>query len=101
MAWNVYEAVKTGATIYLADPVSNNPSVPPGPTQGRVNAIWGYALWVFAVVAALAGIVALITAVMNHQAGRPNDGLSRLGIILACCVAAGAIGGTVGVLTGT
>ena len=101
-------AVKDGLTtfknavqIYMADPVSGNPSAPPGPTQARLNTVWGWALWVFAGTAAIAAVIALVVAVMNHQAGRSNDGLSRLGIILACCIGVGAIGGSIGALTGT
>ena len=42
------------------------------------------------------GIAGLVIAMFNHQAGRPNDGLARIGVVVACCIGAGAVTGTIG-----
>jgi ABC-type xylose transport system permease subunit len=95
------QTVRTAVQIWAADPVSGNPSAPPGATQARANTVWGYATWIFAVAAALAAIAGLVIAMFNHQAGRPNDGLARIGVVIVCCIGAGAVTGTIGALTGT
>jgi ABC-type xylose transport system permease subunit len=97
----VVQTVRMAVQIWAADPVTGNPSAPPGATQARANKLWEYGGWIFAVAAALAALAALVVAMFNHQAGRPNDGLAKLGVILACCIGAGAITGTIGALTGT
>ncbi|HEX6681301.1 MAG TPA: hypothetical protein VF062_00785 [Candidatus Limnocylindrales bacterium] len=83
------------------DPVSGNPTKPPGTAPERLNTLWGYGLWLFAAAAALAMLGALAVAMFNHQAGRPNDGFGKVFVILGACVGAGLIGGTVGAVTGT
>lgn len=89
------------ALQFRMTPVSGTPTAPPGDAATRVNTLWGYGLWGFAAIAALAMLGALVVAMFNHQSGRPNDGFGKAAIILGCCVGVGLIGGTVGALTGT
>lgn len=86
---------------YLADPVSGTPTAPSAMAQTQVNTIWSAVLWVAVIVGVLCLAAAGIMMGVNHQAGRPNDGVSKIGMSLGGILVAFSAAGFIGGLTNT
>ena len=82
------------------DPVNRAPTALPGQAMSHVNAIWGYLMYGFAILAAIAALIGLGMA-MFSSSGRNNEGLTKVGYAIGCCIGVSAVAGIVGALTGT
>lgn len=86
--------------IYLAVPVSGDAEAPAG-AGDIANQLWSYGKWVGAVIAAFALLVIGITAWMQHQSGRPNESMGKIGIVFGGIALIAGAPIVIGTLTGT